>query len=120
MATGRAVAAMRHASISDPDWFAILRVGDVLRAPGGSYRVVRRVGRDCCGRLTSVTFTIQRCSWTKRPTTVYIRQDLKRGWHYVGVRVKLDREIDRKIAQDVNALYSRDCAVSCCAVLGIA
>jgi hypothetical protein len=104
----------------DPEWFAIVRVGDVLRSPGKSYRVVREARRDENGRLRGVTFAIMRCSWTKRPTTTYIRMDLKVGWSYVGARVKLTNEIDEKLARDVHAETSADCVLRCCDVRGVA
>lgn len=89
--------AVRH---PDPDWFAFLQPGDVLEFRG-SYRIVRHVTR-WHGRLHSVTFAIKRPSWTGRCYTVCDRNDLKTsGARYVGARVKLDTEMDRKIHQSI-------------------
>lgn len=81
----------------DPDWFAFLRVGDVLqRGVKGSYRVVRDVSRRGQA-LTYVTFAIRRRSWTGRPDTTYTANDLKTfGYRYVGARVRLASELDER------------------------
>jgi hypothetical protein len=103
--------------LPEPDWFAFLRVGDVLRSPSGALRVVRLVSRRE-GRLTAVCFAIRRCSWTRRPLTVYNRYDLKRGWSHVGARVRLDSELDRKIARS-HTLIPPEYEIRCCDVVGL-
>lgn len=90
----------RFPSRPDPDWFAFVRPGDVL-LHRGSYRVVREVSR-WGGRLRFVAFAIKRRSWTDRCYTLYSANDLKtHGTRYVGARVKLDTEMDRKIHQSI-------------------
>jgi len=114
----------------DPDWFAILRVGDVLqRGRHGPLRVVRDVHRYSAhswnrhrrrqaGRLGSITFAIRHCSWTKRPYTVYTASDLKTfGYRYVGARVRLDRPIDKRLAVAIRD--STNQSLKCCAVRGL-
>lgn len=87
----------------DPEWFAFLRVGDVLEV-NGALRVVRQVSRwanrhDPIERLRYVTFAIRHISWTGRCYTVYTAADLRRmRIRYVGARVKLASEMDGKIA----------------------
>lgn len=101
----------------DPWWFATLRDGDVIASPKGTQRVVRKVSRDDAGRLKAVYFAIKRCSWTKRPYTVYVRSDLRQGWRYVGVRVKLVAEIDWRIRHACNS--DTDRSLSCRDVRGL-
>lgn len=104
--------------LNDPEWFDHLRAGDVLRARSGLLRVVRSVSRRG-GKLGSVTFVIRHCSWTKRPYTVYTFSDLKVfRYSYVGARVGLNGELDRKIDEAIRHRDNR--SLSCCAVRGIA
>lgn len=53
-----------------------IQVGDVLRMPSDTLRVVLDVSR--WKHTTSVRFMILRPSWTNRPFTVYTTQELKR------------------------------------------
>jgi hypothetical protein len=104
---------------NDPAWFEHLRAGDVLRSRGGTLRVVRTVTRKKDGRLWGVSFVIMRCSWTKRPYTIYTFTDLKVfRFTYVGARVRLDSELDRKILRAIRNNGER--SLSCCAVRGVA
>ena len=106
----------------DPEWFAVLRKGDVLQSPGGDYRVVRAVSRRARdGKLMFVVFVIRHCSWTKRPFTTYSAADLKtNGWGYVGVRVKLASDADRQLEKDLLAMCRGVRGVyKCCTVQGI-
>lgn len=124
--------------IPDPDWFAFVRPGDVLqRGKNGTLRVVRdvsrwsrvkRVGRfgyDIVrghGPLRSVTFAIRHPSWTGRAYTVYNANDLKtNGWRYVGARVRLDTEMDRKIHEAITEDgWKRPFALTAKGVRGVA
>jgi hypothetical protein len=104
---------------TDPVWFDHLRPGDVLRSRGGTLRVVRTVSRKEDGKLWGVSFVIRHCSWTKRPYTVLTFNDLKTfRYTYVGARVRLDRELDRRIADAIR--HKEDRTLTCCAVRGIA
>lgn len=83
----------------DPEWFAIVRPGDVLRAPSGALRVVRSVRRRENGRLRAIQFVKRRCSRYPSPTTIYFDTDFRQQrWEYVGARVKLDQPFDHDIA----------------------
>lgn len=95
----------------DPEWFATLQPGHVLRFPGDVLRVVRKVGRYAPkgrgsrgGTRLTVALAIRRPSWTGRCYTTYNGSDLKvLGVQLVpGVRVKLDREMDRRIGKAVH------------------
>lgn len=95
----------------------LLRVGSVVRGPKG-FRVVRGITRRPAkqkGALShlSVTFTIQRPSWTGRCYTVLFRTDLL-SRHYqpttavVPLMSALDREIARNIHTKARTLSHRD------------
>jgi len=92
-----------------------LQVGDVLRR-GNTYRIVRAVSPAHDPKF--VTFAIKRCSWTRRPYTVYLMRDLRKaGWVKVeGVRVKLDTLLDRLVKED---MQSQDRVITCCDVIGV-
>lgn len=51
--------------------------------------------------LYGVTFTIARCSWTKKPFTWMCRGQLAGYTPVSGVRAKLDREIDKRLAKEL-------------------
>lgn len=80
----------------DPDWFAWVQPGDVLRK-GNNFRVVRLVTRYPHTSWICVLFVIQRCSWTRRPDTCYSSADLKyQRWQHTGVRVKLTDDFSQR------------------------
>lgn len=88
-----------------PEWMFAVRIGDVLQAATGTYRVVRDLSRYASGELYHVTFVIAHPSWTGRATTVLNASDLRtRGFRHAGVRLKLDTVtdlmIDAAIAQE--------------------
>lgn len=104
-----------------PEWMATVRIGDVLKAPGGVLRVVREVRRYPNGNLRSLAFTIRRCSWTRRPITGYGFTDLRiQGWEPTGVNVALDSELDGQIRHELTIPMGRERRLSCCDVEGIA
>lgn len=119
---------------AQPDWMATLQVGDVL-TNGRSYRVVREVSRWQRGRvagkrrlqtipgegpLRGVVFTIRHCSWTKRCYTVLTASDLLTlRFRPAGVRVKLNKPVDAKIAASLHERGTRR-TLRCCDVRGIA
>lgn len=104
---------------SRPDWVKRIRVGDVLRARSGLLRVVREVHHE--GTKTVVTFAIKRCSWTGRCYTVYFHNDLKSmGFRPTGKRMRLSREIDRAIREEIVEHYIPEkIKLHCCDVKGI-
>lgn len=106
----------------DPTWFAHVREGDVLQSRGGSFRVVRHVTRRPGGQLLCVTFAIRTCSWTRRPYTVYTASDLKVfSFRYVGARIALSSELDRKLSDAINhSGGERPHGLTCCSVRGVA
>jgi hypothetical protein len=109
-------------------WLAI-KEGDVVKAPSGMLRVVRSVSRaknnrQCEMRKVHVTFTIQRCSWTRRPYTIYNLGELHDlGYKLTDLTWPLKTEFDRLFAEEYKATR-RDSrcrgAIPCCAVKGIA
>ena len=111
----------RSAKIKQLDWFPRVRVGSVLRNKSGTdYRVVRSVSRDRYGNLRFVTLAIRKCSWTTRPTTTIGYSDLiYDGYSLVdGVRVKLERPLDRQLEADMRATKIEDCVLHCHSVRG--
>lgn len=92
---------MKYPTRPRPEWMAWMREGDVLKSGAGAYRVVRNVVRK--KRHIYVTFTIKRRSWTGRAYTVVNASDLLTfGYTHTGVRLKLDTEMDARIANVVD------------------
>lgn len=89
---------------------ASLRVGDVLRSPSGKLRTIREVGS------ASVALSILRCSWTRRPYTVYVASDLI-DWSRTGQRRRLRSPLDRALALELADRARRK--LTCCDVEGI-
>ncbi len=109
--------------MSEWSWIKKIQKGDVLRSRSGMFRIVRRVSH--CGASipkTWVHMSIQRCSWTGRPYTIYNGNDLRQmGFAPVkanpfALRTEFDRELERNFDKD----YARDCTLDCCDVRGIA
>lgn len=98
------------------EWMRTVQAGDVLESPSGTHRVVRRVSREEDGRFRSLTLAIKRCSWTKRPYTVYNFTDLRRGgWRPTGARVTLNSDMDAWMQADIElAAKVTFCRVTCC------
>lgn len=105
-------------------WISRIRKGDVLRSRSGFLRIVRRVSHSRIpfyGIRTSVYFTIQHCSWTHRPYTIYTGNDLvQMGYEPVAARFPLRTKFDRTLEQSFDAGRSEDCVLDCCAVKGVA
>ncbi len=102
-----------------PDWMRDVKVGDVLVNASGTYRVVRAASFFPNGKLATVTFVINHCSWTGRPYTVMSFTDLRQqGYRPARARSKLNGPMDAHIARVV--ADHRDRSLSCCAVKGIA
>ena len=95
-----------------------LQVGDLIRI-NNLTRVVRGVAHKRGGKVRSITFSIQRCSWTRRPYTVLGRSDLylctlhvvKRGY---GVQ---RTGLEALLQKDVEDHNSR--ILECCDVIGM-
>lgn len=107
----------RYGHHQQADWMHKVIPGDVLKMPSGTLRVVRHVSRYPNGDMHGCGFVIKHCSWTGRPTTFKTYTELM-GWKYVGVRVRLDTELDEKIRAETR--YNGKPKLSCCAVKGIA
>jgi len=105
-------------------WISCLKKGDVLRSKSGLLRIIRRVSHSKIpfyGIRTTVTFTIQSCSWTGRPYTIYTGNDLvQMGYEQVDARFPLRTKFDRALEKDFSADKSADCEFSCCDVRGVA
>jgi hypothetical protein len=87
-----------------PDWFATLRTGHLIRKGDGPIRIVRKVSRGARGDLRSVTLAIRRRSWTNRAYTILTANDLiVFGYRQVHqeIRVKLTRELDRLVERAI-------------------
>ena len=79
----------------DPDWFAFVREGDVLEVRGA-----QRVARHDDGRLYGVHFAKRRKSGHPSPDTIFLASELRSAAaRWLGVRVKLNSDIDRRIRQ---------------------
>lgn len=95
-----------------------MRIGDVLRTPTDSFRIVRDVRFNANGFLTMVDFTIKHCSWTGRCYTCCNRSDLRsRGFRPTGKRKRLTSRLDKRIARHM--LDHRLVELDCCDVKGI-
>lgn len=102
-----------------PEWMRSVKVGDVLVNAGGTYRVVRAASFFPNGNLATLTFVINRCSWTRHPYTVMNFTDLRQqGYRPAHARSKLNGPLDAQIADAVSDHWNR--SLSCCAVKGIA
>jgi hypothetical protein len=105
-------------------WISRLKKGDVLRSRSGMLRIIRRVSHSKIpfyGIRTTVTFTIQTCSWTGRPYTIYTGNDLvQMGYEQVDARFALRRKFDRALELDFEAPTAAACEFSCCDVRGVA
>lgn len=105
-------------------WALEIAPGDVVEAPSGLLRVVREVHRyrRSAPRQVWAFFSIQRCSWTKRPYTTYTVGELWQiGYRPLGIKSNLDSEFDRKLLEDMtgNRPKASDCTFRCCDVIGI-
>ena len=102
-------------------WVLRLRKGDVLKSRTGRLRVVRKVSIGRTVASTTVIFSIQHCSWTGRPYTVYTGNDLRQmGYRPTKARVRLNSQFARLLEADFGATRSSDCTFTCCDVEGIA
>jgi len=105
-------------------WISKIKKGDVLRSGTGMLRIVRRVSHSFIkyyGIRTSVTFTIQACSWTGRPYTVLTGNDLvQMGYIPMRGRFALKTKFDRTLERDFSADTAADCELTCCDVKGVA
>jgi hypothetical protein len=104
------------------DWVWSVKVGDVLKTPSGDLRVVQDV-RDSSGgksyRKLWFEFTIRRCSWTRRPYTLYNGAEIfYMGWRPTNYRVEIDPEFADKFRASVKARVAAECPLKCCAVKG--
>lgn len=95
-------------------WMQSVEVGDVLKNPRGSLRVVRKVTRYDNGDLRCITFAKKKCSWTGRPGAVYGFCDLRiGGWMPTGACVALGSEADFLLEVEL-ATYPSPPQFSCC------
>lgn len=102
-----------------PEWMRTVKVGDVLVNARGTYRVVRDVTRFPNANLATLTFTINRCSWTGRCYTVMNFTDARmHGYRPAHARSKLNGPLDGRIAKAI--ADPSDHSLTCCAVKGIA
>jgi len=107
-------------------WAHRLRPGDViLFGRGRTPRVVLHVTDHRVPRPTPhvrryVTLTIQRCSWTTRPTTLYLAHELERMARPSRLpRQSLRTPIRKALLASLDATDARDCPVHCHEVVGL-
>jgi len=100
-------------------WIFHIKKGDILEAPNGLLRIVRRVSH---GRRTTVWFSIRRCSWTTRCYTLYGGNDLKQmGYKPTGKNWPLDSEFDRRVEEEFDRTgNASNCTFHCCDIMGVA
>jgi hypothetical protein len=105
-----------------------LTVGRVIRHVGsGTLRVVRDVARTernkrklKAGDVFAISCVIKHCSWTRRPLTTLDRYTLRSQYELTNVRVRLDTELDAKLALEAQfRVDGRDPAITCCTVEGL-
>ena len=85
-----------------PGWVDAAKPGDVLLGPSGDMRVIRKVTAGKHWRHPIFSFAIRRCSWTRRPYTVYTWGELVRtGYTALGASVSLDGRADKKLARNL-------------------
>ena len=103
------------------DWRDSIRVGDVLKGTGNSYRVVREAHYKQDGFLSSVTFTIKHCSWTGACYTLLTRSDISVfGYTPTGAKSSLSTDMDATILKNIRRHSRGEEALDCCDVKGIA
>jgi hypothetical protein len=100
-----------------------LRENDLIRW-NGKLRVIRGVtpGTGTGYRRISFSFSILRCSWTRRPFTTYTRtdlQDLKRPLELVARNYKDKTVIGQLVNKDIQARSSAPSVLECCDVVGV-
>ena len=102
-------------------WMPLVKVGSVLKAPSGDFRVVRSISRYDNGDLRAVDLAIRRCSWTHRAyTTVNYTDLIQRGFALLPVRVKLNHERDIMMERAINQRASdRPFPIDCCGARGM-
>lgn len=89
---------------ADYNWIKQIQKGDVLRAPSGKLRIVRRVthyGQSLS--RTSIVFLISRPSWTGRCYTVIRGNDLKnKGYQPTKAKAKLGKDFDNIVEYELD------------------
>jgi hypothetical protein len=99
-------------------WPYVVKKGDILRDSKGNLRVVRKVSYGLNGLPIYVSFTIKRCSWTRRPATTLIYTDLRiRGFVPTGSSVKRWTVLDQKLDKAIQDLECRN--IYCWDVVGV-
>ena len=93
-----------------------LKVGDVLRAPSGRLRIVRRLSQVRTDN-PYVYFTIAHCSWTHRSYTLYTVNELARMGYRKVNHYKLRDKFDRLMEEEFET--NNPPQITCCDVRGI-
>ena len=100
-----------------PEWVDSADVGTVLLSPTGDMRVIRSVTRGKRWRNPIFTFAIRRCSWTRRPYTMYTWGELVRmGYTALDVRIALETPADKKLHRNIR--YDAPRTLFCWDVVG--
>lgn len=101
-----------------PEWVDKATPGTVLVSPTGDMRVIRRVSSGKHWRHPIFSFAIRRCSWTRRPYTIYTWGELVRmGYTALDVTVPLDRRFDKLLEKNI---VNHNCrTLFCCDVVGV-
>lgn len=101
----------------EKDWRDKIQAGDIVLFKG-TERIVRKACYGKNGLLTYVYFTILRCSWTRRPYTLYQRSELKNNASPTDKKYKFKAgSIDIELWRDI-ADHRRQ-KLHCCDVVGL-
>lgn len=96
-----------------------LTPGDIVQV-GRNLRTILQVSKCSEGWVTHLTFSIMRCSWTRRPTTSMNRVDLhQRKLKLVKKRKLPDDFITHTLIKDAQQLDGHDTILKCCDVAGV-
>ena len=108
-------------------WVNKLKPGDVIlfgnrKTPRVVLEVVRHKPRKHAGKLWNrvyITLTIQHCSWTTRPDTVYNGYELAKKAKPSKMKESLRSPIRRKLLRSISARNAKECEVRCWEVVGL-
>lgn len=98
-------------------WIDKLRAGDIIKF-GENLRIVLEV-KKFNSKVQYVTFIILRCSWTRRPYTVYSRREVLARGKPLHKRVNLKRQPFATLVNDLNAPTPKQCVLQCDDVVGV-
>ena len=113
--------------MSRVSWVNKVKVGDVIlfgnnKTPRVVLEVKEHSPRKYAGKVWRrryITMTIQRCSWTTRPTTTYVGYELERLAKHTKMKESLRSPIRKQILESIGIQDVNDLPVRCWEVVGI-